>query len=57
MPPSKPKNNPKQVRNSFAEMAREVGADETPGAFEKAFEKIVPQKRPEKKPAKQKPAK
>jgi len=38
-------------------MAREVGADETPGAFEKAFEKIVPQKRPEKKPAKQKPAK
>jgi len=30
----------------FVETARQIGADETGKAFERAFEKIVPPKRP-----------
>jgi len=37
----------------FREMAREVGADESPGALDRAFGKIAPKKSP-KAPAKSK---
>jgi hypothetical protein len=34
----------KDQRRRFEEMAREVGADESGEAFERAFEKVVPAK-------------
>jgi hypothetical protein len=46
MPPRKPKlpkplNDPAEYQH-FLDMAREVGADETPGAMDRAFEKVGP---------------
>jgi hypothetical protein len=39
-------DDPEQVKR-FVKAAREIGVDESPGAFEKALEKVVP---PKKKP-------
>lgn len=50
MPKKKPadtKQKPQHER--FKELAREVGADESGGAFDKAFKKAVPAKRATKK--------
>jgi hypothetical protein len=33
-------DNPEQSRR-FIEIAREMGADETPGAFDRAFAKVI----------------
>jgi hypothetical protein len=38
-PASKP-DNPEQHKR-FVDMAREVGVDETPGAFDRAFDKVI----------------
>lgn len=51
MPARKPEpppnaDDPEQSKR-FIDMAREVGADEDPDAFEQAFEKVI-QKRPSK---------
>jgi hypothetical protein len=53
--PRKPKpkpDNPEQFKR-FIDMAREVEADESPDAIDRAFNKVV---RPPKRPAKKKPA-
>lgn len=55
---SKPATKPKRIaakeqHAAFVAMAREVGADETPGALDRAFGKIAPKKLP-KAPAKSK---
>jgi hypothetical protein len=42
MPAKKPKPDEKPQRERFIETAREIGADETEEAFEKAFTKVVP---------------
>jgi hypothetical protein len=46
--PRKQKLPPDDQKQSqrFIETAREIGADETGEAFERAFKKIVPPKRP-----------
>ena len=49
-PTSKPKLTDAERHARFVDMAREVGVDESPEAFERAFEKVVrtPQTRPAK---------
>jgi hypothetical protein len=42
-PAPKP-DDPKQAKR-FIEMAREIGVDESPGAFENALKKVAPPKR------------
>ena len=42
----RPKNDPEQVKR-FIDMAREVGVDEDPEAFDRAFRKVI---KPAKKP-------
>lgn len=47
---------PKRLRNKdqserFIKTARDTGADETPGKFERAFKKLFPPKRPSKSPS------
>jgi len=43
----KPKKRPdKDQAERFKNTARQIGADETGEAFERAFEKIVPAKKP-----------
>jgi hypothetical protein len=44
----------KQQSKRFIEAARELGADESPEAFERVFAKIVPPKTDEKPSPKQK---
>lgn len=44
-PKTKP-DDPEQLKR-FKEMAREINADETPGALDRAFNKVI---RPKKKP-------
>ena len=41
MPAKKPKPEERPQSERFIETAREIGADETPGAFDRAFEKII----------------
>ncbi len=43
----RPEAEGKTQAERFIETARQVGADETGEAFERAIEKIVPPKRPE----------
>lgn len=38
----KPNSSDPEEYKRFVEMAREVGADELPEAFERAFKKVVP---------------
>jgi hypothetical protein len=45
----KPHNDPAEYQR-FLDMAREVEADETPGAMDRAFEKVIPT--PPQKPPK-----
>ncbi len=49
--PTPPPDNPEQSKR-FIDMAREVEADESPEAFERAFEKVVRPKdvEPKRKP-------
>ncbi len=44
-----PPDDPEQSKR-FIDTAREVGADESPEAFERAFEKVVRPKDVERKP-------
>lgn len=44
MPARKPKTDEKPQSERFIETAREIGADETPEAFERMFEQIVKRK-------------
>ncbi len=46
-------NPPANQHDRFVAIAREVGADESPGALDRAFGKIAPKKLP-KAPAKSK---
>ena len=41
MPARKPKLDEKPQSERFIETAREIGADETPEAFERVFRKVV----------------
>jgi hypothetical protein len=41
MPARKPKPDEKPQSERFIETAREIGADETPDAFERAFIQVV----------------
>lgn len=41
MPACKPKPNEKPQRERFIETAREIGADETPEAFDRAFNRVI----------------
>lgn len=50
----KKKDLPSKPSSEFERVAREIGADETGEAFERAFGKIVPPKRPQKLPSKPK---
>ena len=53
MPPKsmkKPKLTDAERHKRFVEMAREVGASESPKAFDKAFERVTA--RPQQRPAK-----
>jgi len=45
-PKAKPKPSKKTQYGRFVEAARQLGADESEEAFERAFKKIVPAKRP-----------
>jgi hypothetical protein len=45
-PAPKPKLTDTERHSRFVEMAHEVEADESPGAFDRAFNKVVPQKGP-----------
>jgi hypothetical protein len=38
--PKAPRDDPKQSKR-FIDMAKEIGADERPEAFERAFDKVV----------------
>jgi hypothetical protein len=49
MPKKKPGLSEKEQSKRFKETAREVGADESGNAFERAFKKLVPPKKPAKK--------
>lgn len=41
---------PEQQLQRFKDMAREVGADDAPGALDRAFGKVDPKKTPSKEP-------
>lgn len=41
MPARKPKPDEKPQSERFIETAREIGADETPEAFERAFDRVL----------------
>jgi hypothetical protein len=41
-------DNPEQYRR-FVETARELGADESPGALDRAFEKVVGKPKPKER--------
>ena len=47
--PDKPSDNESQLQR-FKDMAKEVGADESPGALDRAFGKVDPKKTPSKEP-------
>lgn len=53
-PDPKPDNQEQLER--FKQTAREVGVDETPGAFDKAFNSVIPQRSAQPQEAPQKPA-
>jgi hypothetical protein len=44
--PRAPKQDDPAESKRFIEMARELGADESPKVFERTFKKIVPAKHP-----------
>lgn len=46
MPKKKRELSDKEQSERFKETAREIGADESGSAFERAFKKLVPVKRP-----------
>ena len=46
--PKPPPDDPEQSKR-FIEAARELGADESPEAFEKVFKKVVSQRAPDRK--------
>lgn len=46
MPARKPKPDEKPQSERFIETAREIGADETPEAFERVFKQIVQPRTP-----------
>jgi len=48
MPKTKAKPDDTDQKKRFIEKARELGADESEEAFERAFKKIVPPKKPSK---------
>lgn len=45
----KPKLTHKERHKRFVDMAHEVGADETPEAFDRAFERVIPSGAPSKR--------
>lgn len=47
----KPKLTDAERHKRFLDMAREVGASDDPGVFDKAFKKVTSAKRPQKKEA------
>lgn len=49
MPKAKPKASDEEQYRRFVEKARELGADESPEAFDRAFRKVMPAKRPPSK--------
>jgi hypothetical protein len=49
-PKAKERPSKKTQYGRFVETARQLGADESEEAFERAFRKIVPSKRPTKPP-------
>ena len=51
MPKEKPKQGDKEQSKRFIEKARELEADESDEAFERAFKKIIPPARPRNDPS------
>jgi len=45
---SKQKSTPAEQIKRFKDMAKEVGADEAPGALDRAFKQLDPKKTPSK---------
>ena len=43
--PNPPRDDPEESKR-FMETAREIGADESPEAFERVIKKVIPQKPP-----------
>ncbi|MGE0113611.1 MAG: hypothetical protein AB7T07_01810 [Steroidobacteraceae bacterium] len=53
--PKTPRMTPEQQSELFKKTAREMGADESPEAFERTLKRIAPQKPAPVSPAKTKP--